>query len=229
MSKARVDKIVQSWQQSGGSLSLEDAPSGDSKKQLQDEESHAMVSVELTEAYAEAHGGSGASCCTAFPLLLTRTWRELTRNKVELALQIFMNMFFSALFGVIYLRMPFSQKSIMDRTGLLFFQAMNGAFGSAINTSTAIPTQLQVVQRERTAGMYTIFPFCESHTHTHTHTTRQTRQNSRRAQLLPALPCPAVALPCPALHCMALTVVRAQLSLSLFLSFSLGVVFVARE
>ena len=58
--------------------------------------------------------------------------------------------------------MPFSQKSIMDRTGLLFFQAMNGAFGSAINTSTAIPTQLQVVNRERTAGMYTIFPFCES-------------------------------------------------------------------
>jgi ABC-type multidrug transport system ATPase subunit len=198
VSKARVDKIVQSWQQSGGSLSLEDAPSGDSKKQLQDEESHAMVSVELTEAYAEAHGGSGASCCTAFPLLLTRTWRELTRNKVELALQIFMNMFFSALFGVIYLRMPFSQKSIMDRTGLLFFQAMNGAFGSAINTSTAIPTQLQVVQRERTAGMYTIFPFCESHTHTHTHTHTQPDRQGRTAgerSCCRALP----------LHCMALT------------------------
>ena len=68
--------------------------------------------------------------------------------------------------GIIYLRMPFSQKSIMDRTGLLFFQAMNGAFGSAINTSTAIPTQLQVVNRERTAGMYSIFPFCESHLET---------------------------------------------------------------
>lgn len=64
--------------------------------------------------------------------------------------------------GIIYLRMPFSQQSIMNRTGLLFFQAMNGAFGSAINTSTAIPTQLQVVSRERTAGMYSIFPFCES-------------------------------------------------------------------
>jgi hypothetical protein len=49
----------------------------------------------------------------------------------------------------------------MDRTGLLFFQAMNGAFGSAINTSTAIPTQLQVVSRERSAGMYSIFPFCK--------------------------------------------------------------------
>ena len=55
--------------------------------------------------------------------------------------------------------MPFSQISIQDRTGLLFFQAMNGAFGSAINTSTAIPAQLQVVSRERTAGMYKILPF----------------------------------------------------------------------
>eukprot|EP01052_Picozoa_sp_SAG31_P027973 SAG31_NODE_2663_length_5278_cov_29.536011_3_plen_233_part_00 len=51
------------------------------------------------------------------------------------------------------------QVSIQDRSGLLFFQAMNGAFGSAINTCTAIPTQLQVVSRERTAGMYSLTPF----------------------------------------------------------------------
>merc|ERR1711865_958653 len=46
-----------------------------------------------------------------------------------------------------------------DRSGLLFFQAMNGAFGSAINTSTALPAQLQVVSREVTAGMYGVLPF----------------------------------------------------------------------
>ena len=70
------------------------------------EEGHALTDLSatahmraLTDQYAAEHGGGGASCCTAFPLLLTRTWRELTRNKVELALQIFMNMFFSALFG----------------------------------------------------------------------------------------------------------------------------------
>ena len=211
-SKARVDTIVQSWQTSGSGaiLSHREEAAAAAGKHV-DQESHAlalqpetahMMQTQTIE-YAEKHGGRGASCCTAFPLLLTRTWRELTRNKTELALQIFMNMFFSALFGkqaclfvararvrarvgsiclsssrstlfsrcvfgclaaagIIYLRMPFSQKSIMDRTGLLFFQAMNGAFGSAINTSTAIPTQLQVVNRERTAGMYSIFPFCES-------------------------------------------------------------------
>lgn len=100
--KARVDTIVQSWQTSGSStveLAVVDG-------QRVDEESHVLTDLSgsahmraLTDKYAAEHGGRGASCWTAFPLLLTRTWRELTRNKVELAIQIFMNMFFSALFG----------------------------------------------------------------------------------------------------------------------------------
>lgn len=125
---------------------------------------------------------SGADFCTAFPLLLGRTWREFTRNKFELLLQIGMSSFFAALFGLIYFRLDRDQTSIMDRSGLLFFQAMNGcvdwsvhrtgsagalsvarltharrarrvchredrAFGSVINTSAALPLQLQVVSR----------------------------------------------------------------------------------
>lgn len=100
--KARVDTIVQSWKTSGSSTAQ--AAVMDGKRD--NEEGHALTDLPatahmraLTDQYAAEHGGGGASCCTAFPLLLTRTWRELTRNKVELALQIFMNMFFSALFG----------------------------------------------------------------------------------------------------------------------------------
>lgn len=103
-SKARVDTIVQSWQTRGSSALELAALQGKN----QDEEKHTLSLHDqsdaahmraLTDQYAAEHGGGGASCCTAFPLLLTRTWRELTRNKAELALQIFMNMFFSALFG----------------------------------------------------------------------------------------------------------------------------------
>jgi hypothetical protein len=52
-----------------------------------------------------------------------------------------------------------SQTSIQDRTGILFFQAMNQAFGSTIGTSTLIPVQLLVVNRERAANLYSVLPF----------------------------------------------------------------------
>jgi len=70
-----------------------------------------------------------------------------------------MNSFFSLLFGVVYLRMARDQISIQDRTGILFFQAMNQAFGAAIGISKIIPQQLKVVSRERAARMYTPLPY----------------------------------------------------------------------
>lgn len=107
-SKARVDTIVGSWQASGSSAILghrKEAAVAEGKHDDQEilaldpRHDNAHMMQTLTNEYAAKHGGRGAACHTAFPLLLTRTWRELTRNKAELALQIFMNMFFSALFG----------------------------------------------------------------------------------------------------------------------------------
>lgn len=108
-SKTRVDTILNSWH-----TSTAHKVANEGSASTKDEESHTISATELSETvhlkaltdkYAAEHGGGGASCCTAFPLLLTRTWRELTRNKAELALQICMNVFFSALFGE-YTRTP---------------------------------------------------------------------------------------------------------------------------
>eukprot|EP00228_Micromonas_bravo_P007625 CAMPEP_0203013280 /NCGR_PEP_ID=MMETSP1401-20130829/14956_1 /ASSEMBLY_ACC=CAM_ASM_000894 /TAXON_ID=38833 /ORGANISM="Micromonas pusilla, Strain CCAC1681" /LENGTH=682 /DNA_ID=CAMNT_0049754985 /DNA_START=1 /DNA_END=2046 /DNA_ORIENTATION=- len=94
-----------------------------------------------------------------FKLLLFRTWREQTRDVATLTVKYVMNTFFCLLFGVVYLRMKRDQISIQDRTGILFFQAMNQAFGSAIGISKIIPQQLKVVSRERAARMYTPLPY----------------------------------------------------------------------
>ena len=94
-----------------------------------------------------------------FKLLLARTWREQTRDTTTLTIKYVMQTFFSLLFGVVYLRMASDQTSIQDRTGILFFQAMNQAFGSAIGISKIIPQQLKVVSRERAARMYTPLPY----------------------------------------------------------------------
>ena len=100
-----------------------------------------------------AHSG-GASFCLAFGLLTKRSWRELTRDKGTLCIKYAMNLFFTLMFGFVYFRMDFDQTSLQDRTGILFFQAMNQAFGASIGISQTIPLQLHVVSRERAAKMY---------------------------------------------------------------------------
>jgi len=63
------------------------------------------------------------------------------------------------MFSFVYFRMPFDQTSLQDRTGILFFQAMNQAFGSSIGISQVIPVQLKVVRRERAAKLYGSLPY----------------------------------------------------------------------
>ena len=63
------------------------------------------------------------------------------------------------LFGLVYFQMDRSQTSLQNRSGILFFTAMNMAFGITIDTSSVIPVQLAVVSRERAARMYSILPY----------------------------------------------------------------------
>jgi ABC-type multidrug transport system ATPase subunit len=118
-------------------------------------------------ARGAAAGGAGrsiaehtpASGWVAFRLLLHRNWKEQTRDKTALALKYVMAIFFSVIFGLVYFRMDHDQISIQNRSGILFFVAMNQAFGSVIGCSQVIPVQLKVVSRERAARLYEIFPF----------------------------------------------------------------------
>jgi len=96
---------------------------------------------------------------TAFRLLARRTLRENTRDRAALAFKYIMNAFFAGLFGLVYFRMDRSQTSIQNRTGVLFFTAMNQAFGSTIGTADIIPKQLLIVSRERASRMYGVAPF----------------------------------------------------------------------
>lgn len=100
-----------------------------------------------------------ASPCVQFELLFRRAWREVMRDIVALAFKMVMQLFFSLIFGSVYFRMDMSQKSLQNRTGILFFVAMNQAFAGVIGTASVIPRQLKVVQRDRTAKLYGMLPF----------------------------------------------------------------------
>mmetsp|Transcript_11148 Transcript_11148/g.25315 ORF Transcript_11148/g.25315 Transcript_11148/m.25315 type:complete len:643 (-) Transcript_11148:6-1934(-) len=100
-----------------------------------------------------------ANCFVAFDLLTRRTWRELTRDKSTLTMKFTANAFFTMVFASIYFRMDMSQVSIQNRQGILFFMAMNQAFGGVIGVSQVIPRQLKVVARERSNKLYGALPF----------------------------------------------------------------------
>ena len=114
---------------------------------------------ELNRKELQSVNGARTQFWVPFKLLFFRTWREQTRDVATLTIKYSLNTFFCLLFGVVYLRMNRDQISIQDRTGILFFQAMNQAFGSAIGISKIIPQQLKVVSRERAARMYTPVPY----------------------------------------------------------------------
>mmetsp|Transcript_64926 Transcript_64926/g.155084 ORF Transcript_64926/g.155084 Transcript_64926/m.155084 type:complete len:649 (+) Transcript_64926:66-2012(+) len=100
-----------------------------------------------------------AGCFTAFDLLTLRTWRELTRDKVTLTTKLCAQAFFSMVFASIYWQMDMTQTSLQNRIGILFFMAMNQAFGGVIGVSQVIPRQLKVVARERANRLYGALPF----------------------------------------------------------------------
>jgi len=151
-STARVEKILASWE---GSAAGRAAAAGKSSAVGQER----STLRELASMHGLDRMDSLSRFAVSTVLLTRRTWRELTRDKGALLFQWGMNLFFALIFGLVYLRMDEGQTSLQNRTGILFFMAMNQAFGSAIDTATVIPQQLQVVTRERAARMYDVLPF----------------------------------------------------------------------
>ena len=59
------------------------------------------------------------------------------RDKAAIAVKYISTFFFTMIFGLVYWQLDEGQKSIRDRTGLLFFCCMNMAFGSADSAAGA--------------------------------------------------------------------------------------------
>ena len=148
---ARVDELTQRW--AGRKPHDDDGDSHDASKSSL---VHRASIAELRQATSSA---GAARFFVALVLLTRRSWRELTRDKASLIFKNVMAAFFSVVFGLVYFQMSRDQTSIQNRVGILFFVAMNQAFGSSISTSQQMPRQLMVVARERAAGMYGALPF----------------------------------------------------------------------
>lgn len=157
-SASRVEGLLAYWASHGGQPSLAEAV-GRVADGVNATTTAGGLPLSMQQAAAAADGASCSRFFVAFGLLTRRTFRELTRNKIVLVIKYVIGIFMSIIFGLVYFRMDTSQKSIQNRTGILFFVAMNQAFSSTIDTAQQLPRQLVVVSRERASRMYPISAF----------------------------------------------------------------------
>ena len=104
-------------------------------------------------------GATNSTLAEQFALLYGRALRSRIRDKIALIAPIFVSIFFALVAGWLYSGLTLYQKSIQDRTGILFFVCINQAFGGIFSVINTFPLEKKIVDRERTAGAYAVFPY----------------------------------------------------------------------
>jgi ABC-type multidrug transport system ATPase subunit len=119
-----------------------------------------------------ADAGTSASSATAIPLraprlgilrqlrlLSVRAFRQVTRDKKTNFARLMSSLMSALIFGSIYYRMGLGQTSIQDRLGLLQVCTINAAMASLTKATTSFSTEKEIIDRERSSGSYSIFPY----------------------------------------------------------------------
>jgi len=74
---------------------------------------------------------------------------------------IFVSVFFGLILGFVYFQnaQNFSQAAIQDKSGMLFFIALNQSFNGMISVVSTFPIEKEIVNRERSSKSYAVFPY----------------------------------------------------------------------
>ena len=97
-----------------------------------------------------------------FPLLLTRSWRQVTRDKATNRVRFMTSLNSAMVFGSIFWKMSLKQTAIQDRMGLLQVSAINAAMSALMKTLTAFTKEKVIVNRERASAAYGVLPYFTS-------------------------------------------------------------------
>ena len=89
-----------------------------------------------------------------FQLLCWRAFAEQTREIPTIVVKMFVTCFFASVIGGIYSNEGNSQKSISNRTGLLFIICLNQAFNGCLGVLNTFPREKIIVSRERSNRAY---------------------------------------------------------------------------
>ncbi|ETO29016.1 ATP-binding cassette transporter, subfamily G, member 2, group WBC protein PpABCG2 [Reticulomyxa filosa] len=92
-------------------------------------------------------------------VLSGRNIRQVYRNKFSLTIRLIMALFFGLFLSAIYSNTNYGQKSIQDRSGILFFVAINQSFSGLMNVVTTFTLEKAIVMRERQAKSYHVVSY----------------------------------------------------------------------
>ena len=109
--------------------------------------------------------GSGANDFSTvrrnFMILCWRCWTEQVRNRGAFMAKLGFNIFFGLIIGGIFSDVGYSQESIQNRRGVLFFVMINQNFNSGMGVLNSFPKEKLIVNRERAGRAYnTLSYFC---------------------------------------------------------------------
>lgn len=94
-----------------------------------------------------------------FQLCFRRAFITLKRSKMATIGKVVGGIFFGLILGALYSESGYNQKSIQDRTGLLFFLTINQTFGNMIGVLNSFTNEKVVVERERASNSYHVSAF----------------------------------------------------------------------
>ena len=89
-----------------------------------------------------------------FQLLCWRAFAEQTREIPTIVVKMFVTCFFASIIGGIYSNEGNTQKSISNKTGLLFVICLNQAFNGCLGVLNTFPREKIIVSRERSNRAY---------------------------------------------------------------------------
>ncbi|GIL74117.1 hypothetical protein Vretifemale_4169 [Volvox reticuliferus] len=155
-SRARLERLVAAWREveNGYAGNGGRQPSGGLTVGTNDSDG-AEADVVMRRAALMPRSGP----LRQLRLLLTRSWRQVVRDKATNMARATSNLFSALLFGAIFFRMKRSQSSVQDRMGLLQVAAINTAMSSLVKTITIFPKERTIVARERARQSYGILPY----------------------------------------------------------------------
>ena len=90
--------------------------------------------------------------------LSTRSFKQMARDRRSLIIRIIMNIFFAFFISAVYSSTNgnYSQESIIDREGVLFFMCILQSMGPIINTVQGFCLEKSIVMRERENRSYSL-------------------------------------------------------------------------
>lgn len=87
-------------------------------------------------------------------ILFTRSLKETMRDKQRLIATLIQTISLTAIFGLVFLQLGFSQQSIQNRVGLLFFIVINITFTVISPIVNEFPLEKRIIRKERESSSY---------------------------------------------------------------------------